>query len=108
METIKINKSSLEIRDNDSLSSYTIIKENGSGLYTVLDENGDKQTLTRDEVKKMGDINLVDETLELLKCYEFGRDYTEDGLNFIDESEYNKLPDKYKEDYERVEFEVIG
>ena len=66
MKTIKINMENLEIANNDITENYTVISHNGSGLYTCKDENGADVYFERNEVKKMGDIKKIDETLEML------------------------------------------
>ena len=106
MKTIKINMANLEIANNDIAENYTVISHNGSGLYTCKDENGADVYFERSEVKKMGDINKIDEALEMLFNKEYNKVYTDDLMNFIDESEFNSLDDEWKEDYEKVEFVV--
>ena len=44
----------------------------------------------------------IDEALEMLFNKEYNKVYTDDSMNFIDESEFNSLDDEWKEDYERM------
>lgn len=105
MKTIKINKDNLIV--HTSIETLIVQGCNGSGLYEVIDESGDVDYLVRNELKKICDINLVDETLEMLHNYEYGRVYTDDMLNFIDESEYNGLDEQYRKDFYKVTYEVV-
>lgn len=109
MKTIIINKSNLVVNDYDSLETITIESENGSGLYYGTNQDGDEVRLTRNELKKIGNINLIDETLEHIRNMESDRVYTDDMMNFIDKNDYENLSEEFKEvkeDYEQVKFVI--
>lgn len=79
---------------------------NGSGLYYGKYANGEELRLTRNELKKLVDINSVDETLEKLANLNAGRVYTDDGMNFICKEELDQLGD-YTNDYHKVSFSIV-
>lgn len=96
-----INKDNLEIINFDNGEIITIESKNGSGLYYGTNQDGENVRLTRNEIKKLGDINLIDETLEMIHNYENDKVYTNDMLNFFDESEISD-----QEDFKKVNFVI--
>lgn len=104
MRTIKINKDNLKITTPSEI--LVIDSENGSGLYKATNEAGEVVYMTRSEIKSICDINLIDETLDMLRNYKYDRIYTDDMMNFIDENEYNNLEEEWKKEYYQVVFEV--
>lgn len=109
-ENVYIDFGNLEVCDYDNGIDYVIESENGSGLYTVRNEDsGEVSYLTRQEVKKLAtDIQAIDDTLEMIRNKDAKRVYTEDGLNYIEKSEFENLVEKYgadgTEDFYKVEY----
>ena len=103
-KTIKINKDNLKIIAPSEI--LVIVSENGSGLYKAINEAGEVVYMTRSELKEFCDVNMIDDTLEMLSNYEHGKFYTDDMMNFINEYEYNSLEEDWKKDYYQVTFEV--
>lgn len=104
MKTITINKRNLIVEDFNNGETITIESCNGSGLYFGKNQDGQEERLTRNELKKLGNINAIDETLEYIKNMELEKVYTDDMLNFITENELKKLSEEYQEDFEKVDF----
>lgn len=96
---IKINRESLNIvKDYENV---TIEYSNGGATYRL--SNGD--LLTRSEIKKLADINQVDEVLEQIKAKENGCEYVDDSGNYITAEEYKELAAEFgSDDYEEVEW----
>lgn len=78
---------------------------NCSGLYYGKYSNGEELRLTRNELKKLVNINNVDETLENLANLKAGRVYTDDGMNFITKEGLDQLRDAA--DYYKVSYTVV-
>ena len=72
----------------------------------ITEQTGEDVSLTRNELKKLGDINEIDETLEMINDMELGKVYTDDMLNFIDKNELGSLSEDFRADYEEVNFVV--
>lgn len=106
MKTIIIKKQNLVVEDHIKAETITIESENGSGLYYGKNQYGEDVRLTRNELKELGDIDAIDETLEKLNYKEWKKVYTDDMLNFIDEHELKSLSKETQEDFEKVNFVV--
>lgn len=96
---IKINREALNIvKDYENV---TIEYSNDGATYRL--SNGD--LLTRSEIKKLADINQVDEALEQIKAKESSLNYVDDSGNYISEKEYKELAAEFgSDDYEEVEW----
>lgn len=99
---IKINREALNIvKDYENV---TIEYSNGGDTYRL--SNGD--LLTRNEIKKLADINQVDEVLEQIKAKENGCEYVDESGNYITAEEYHRLGAEFDDveyEYEKIEWE---
>lgn len=111
--TIKIKKENLKLNNGESV--IVIEERSDSGLYFgteyQIKENGDlvdpsETRLTRSELKRICDVNVIDETLEKISNMENEMIYTEDEINFISRNEYESLSDSWKDGYKKVEYVV--
>ena len=111
--TIKIKKDNLKL--NNCGSVILIEEKSDSGLYFgseyEINENGDLASpeevrLTRSELAQICDINVIDETLDMVENMESERIYTEDEINFISQYEFDSLSDSWKDGYKKVEYVV--
>ena len=111
--TIKIEKSNLKLNNGGSV--IVIDEKNDSGLYFgteyEVNENGDLESpeevrLTRSELAQICDINVIDETLDMIENMESDKIYTEDEINFISQYEFDSLSDSWKDGYKKVEYVV--
>lgn len=109
---MKINIDMTVMKVTTDEGNYRVTNRNGSGLYYLegndLEGNPSEVTLTTNELKKFigrERINQIDEVFELLYAKEMEYNWTDDGLNFISETQLNRL--KFKEDYEEVEWVLI-
>lgn len=104
MKTIIIKKINLIVEDYNNGETITIESENGSGLYYGTNQNGEDIRLTRSELKKLADVDKIDETLEKINNMDAEKIYTDDMINFISENELKGLSKEWQEDYEKVKF----
>lgn len=111
--TIKIKKDNLKLNNGGSV--ILIEEKSDSGLYFgseyEINENGDLASpeevrLTRSELKKCCNVDLIDDTLEKISNMESERIYTEDEINFISKNEYESLSPSWREGYKKVEYVV--
>ena len=106
MKKIIIKKSNLIVEDYNNGETVTIESENGSGLYYGTNQSGEDVRLTRSELKKLADVDKIDETLEKINNMELEKVYTDDMINFIGENELKGLSKEWQEDYEKVKFVI--
>lgn len=105
MKTIEIKKDVLQFIDTDDQELYTIT--NKAEIYYAVDQSGNEKAYTRSELSKLcGDLEKIDWTLEMLSNKEYGCIYTDDMINFINQSEFDHMPEEYKQSYEQIEFVV--
>lgn len=111
--TIKIKKDNLKLNNGGSV--ILIEEKSDSGLYFgseyEVNENGDlvnpsETRLTRSELKRICDVNVIDETLDMIENMESEKIYTDDEINFISQYEYESLSDSCKYGYKKVEYVV--
>lgn len=112
------SKSEQIIIDLDNLKVNTqetdgrVTSRNNSGLYYIEGTNSDgeptEEILTRMELKKVADVDRIDDTLEQISCMDFDKVWTDDDMNYITEREYNALSEAFKVGYKRVEWIKIN
>lgn len=96
---IKINREALKVTVNGEVKTVESVNNGGDYYFT------DGESLTRAEIKKIADVNAIDEVIEQIRAKESGLNYVDDSGNYISEKEYEELTAEFDADeYERVEW----
>lgn len=126
MNNVIIDTNLFTFYDYKELQPAIIKNGYNNELYEIKYEDGSESILTRQELKNhMIDrehsslcskleasitLNRIDEAFENLNHLKYSEFYTDDGMNFMDEFEYERIIEEYPdsaEDFYRVEFIIL-